>query len=91
MDDSKSYVVENRTGLFVGASPALSDEARRYSIQQFRETALEENILQEAQTEAEIVLREFITVFNPEGGPTMEFIFAAPDPNVILPETCRSA
>lgn len=89
MDDSKSYVVENRTGIFVGASPALSDEARRYSIQQFRETALEENILQEAQNEAEVVMREFMTVLNPEGGPTLEFVFDAPDPNVILPDTCR--
>ena len=89
MDDSKSYVVENRTGIFVGASPALSDEARRYSIEQFRNTALEENILQEAQAEAETVMREFMTVLNPTGGPTLEFVFDAPDPNAILPETCR--
>jgi hypothetical protein len=89
MDDSKSYVVENRTGIFVGASPALNDEARRYSIQQFRQTALEENILQEAQTEAETVMREFMTVLNPEGAPTLEFVFATPDPNAVLPETCR--
>jgi|GEM_PF-1613902 len=89
MDDSKSYVVENRTGIFVGASPALSDEARRYSIQQFRDTALEEKILQEAQTEAETVMREFMSVLNPTDGPTLQFIFKVPDPNVILPETCR--
>jgi hypothetical protein len=89
MDDSKSYVVENRTGVFVGASPALNDEARRYAIQQFRNQALEEKILEEAQKEGETVLREFMTVLNPTDAPTLQLSFMPPDPNAIPPTTCQ--
>jgi hypothetical protein len=88
MDDSKSYVVENNTGIFVGASPALDDAARRYAIQQFRVQAQEEGILSEAQTEAQAVITDFMSALNPTGGPTVQLNFAAPDPNAVLPPTC---
>jgi hypothetical protein len=89
MDDSKSYVVENKTGVFVGASPELDDTARRYAIQQFREQAQEEKILDEAQSEAQTVISDFISALNPSSGPTIQFDFTAPDPNAVLPPTCQ--
>lgn len=90
MDDSKSYVVENRTGIFVGASPALNDEARRYAIQQFRDQALEENILQEAQKEGDTVVRDFMAVLNPSAdAPALQITFAPPDLNTVAPVTCQ--
>ena len=90
LDDSKTYVVERNTGIFGGASPALDNQARAYAIQQFRDQALEESILQEAQGETRTVLEGFMGVLNPPSeAPNIEIFFQAPDPTAILPETCR--
>ena len=90
LDDSKTYVAEQNTGVLVGSAPALDDQARRYAIQQFRDQALEEKILEEAQKQAEIVMRDFTGVLNPTSdAPTIQFVFDQPDPNAIPPVTCQ--
>ncbi len=90
LDDSKTYVAQQNSGILVGAAPSLDDQARRYAIQQFRDQALEEKILQEAQKQAEIVMRDFTSVLNPSAtAPSVQFVFDQADPNAIPPVTCQ--
>lgn len=91
LDEQQSYTVSRTTGVFASPSPALDSQARRYALNQFRDTAMEEGILREAQQEAENVLREFLVLLNdPEQTLTIQFEFDPIDPNAPLPATCGS-
>ncbi len=60
LDEDASYVISRDTGLFASPLPNLDQEARRFAIRQFRNTAVEDGILDSARTQAEGAIREII-------------------------------
>jgi hypothetical protein len=59
LDNQKSYVVDRDTGL-IGMNPALETEARRSAEEEILNAALEDGILETAQRNAEIYVRQLI-------------------------------
>lgn len=79
LDESRSYVVERSTGVFVGPSPAIDEAVREFALQQFIGGAMESNILIEAESQAAAVLRALILALGaPEA--TIAFSGDAPTP-----------
>jgi hypothetical protein len=93
INEGASYVIERDTGLFARSAPQLDGEARRFAIREFREAALEENILHEANNQAVVTIGETIgllaDVIAPEQPLNVRVIPGAPDPQAPLPDTCR--
>lgn len=90
LDESKSYVVERATGIFAAPLPDIDNNIRRYAISQYREFALEDNILADAQMRAEESIRRSIMLFN-QNAESLDIVLISPtpDPNAPLPETCQ--
>jgi len=59
LDNQKSYVVDRDTGL-VGTNPALETEARQAAEKEVLDAALEDGILDTAQRNAEMYVRQLI-------------------------------
>ncbi len=95
LDVQKTYVAEQRTGIFAPNQPRLSDESRRYALLRFRDIATEEGIITDAQAKAESVVQNFastlINVQVGEGDPAVNVVVTtkAPLENAPLVETCR--
>ena len=90
MDESQSYVVSRSTGLFAVTSPRLDSESRRFALAQFREQALEEGILAEAEERASTVMSAFAQLFVAAGSPVEEVLISfSPNDDAELPATCR--
>jgi hypothetical protein len=89
LNENQSYVVERSSGVLAAPSPTLDTTSRRFAVAQFRAKALEDGILAQAQTEAEIVIGEFVSLFMATTNPTIQITFAPPDPTAPLPETCQ--
>lgn len=94
LDESKIQVISRETGLFAAPPTSLDSAARRYAIRQFRDQAIEEGLLTDAQTEAERVIREFVSVVALASGfdapPEIVFEHTPVDPatDLVYPETC---
>ena len=89
LNEQDSYVVARDTGIFANDAPNLDTEARRYAVQQFRNQAVEQGILNDAQAQAQQVITELAGALNPDGSLTVAVVPSAPDPNAPLPETCQ--
>ena len=76
LDNQKSYVVDRDTGL-VGVNPALETEARQAAEQEVLEAALEDGILETAQRNAELYVRQLIMAL---GFSDVVFAQAVPGP-----------
>jgi hypothetical protein len=59
LDNQKSYVIDRDTGL-IGMNPALETEARRAAEEEILNAALEDGVLETAQRNAEIYVRQLI-------------------------------
>lgn len=59
LDNQKSYIYDRDTGI-IGMNPALETEARRAAEQEILNAALEDGILEMAQRNAEVYLRQLI-------------------------------
>ncbi len=59
LDNQKSYIYDRDTG-FVGMNPALETEARRAAEEEILQAALEDGILDMAQENAEVYIRNLI-------------------------------
>lgn len=59
LDNQKSYVVDRDTGL-VGMNPALETEARQAAEREILDAAMEDGILETAQRNAEIYVRQLV-------------------------------
>jgi hypothetical protein len=91
LSEKDSYVVSRSTGLFVSASPELDASGRSFAIEQFRMSALDSGILEEANLNAVHVLQEFLTMSIELTGQDVEIniIPSDPDLSASLPNTCR--
>jgi len=86
LDESQSYVVTRNTGVFAQPSTELESSARRFAIHQYRDMALEDRILEEAQQQSVEVVEEFLATVSENVIPVVE---TDPiDPTVVYPETC---
>jgi hypothetical protein len=83
LDNQKSYVVDRDTGL-VGTNPALETEARQAAEKEVLNAALEDGILDTAQRNAEMYVRQLIMALGFD-----EVIFAqvVPTPGPTAPPT----
>lgn len=89
LNEQQSYVVSRDTGFFANDAPNLDTEARRYAVQQFRNQALEQGVLDDAQAQAQQVITELAAALNPDGALTVNIIPTAPGLDSPLPETCQ--
>ncbi len=87
LNESQSYIVERSTGLFAAPAPELDAGARRFAVQQFRNSALNEGILEAAQQQAEQVIVELFQLSLPEA--TVNITPTAPDPEAPFPTSCQ--
>ncbi len=83
LDNQKSYVVDRDTGL-VGTNPALETEARQAAEKEVLDAALEDGILDTAQRNAEIYVRQLIMAL---GFDEVIFAQAVPTPGATATPT----
>src|SRR6266496_4908796 len=60
LDEGKTYIASLDKGIFAPASPTLDQETRRFAVQQLRQSAVNGEILTEAQTQAQTAVTEFV-------------------------------
>jgi hypothetical protein len=90
LDESASYTVERATGLFAAPVPDLDEFSRSFALEQFRDFALEDGILEDARQESEIAIRQSIALFNENADAlTVVFNHTSADPDASLPSTCQ--
>jgi len=61
LDNEKSYVYDRQTGLLTAPDPNLETQVRQVAEEEIRKAALEDGILDQAQTNAEAYLLKFFT------------------------------
>jgi len=88
LNEAASYVVSRDTGLFASSAPNLDTDARRFAVQQFRNSALESGILDEVQAHARTVVGDLVKAVA-DGDTTVQVVAAAPDPQAVLPDSCQ--
>lgn len=93
LDESKIQVISRDTGLFARPSANLDTVSRQFALQQFRENAIEQGILMDAQLQAEASLEQFLSVFAElsDNITDVEVIVGDPDPNAPVPANCQGA
>ncbi|MBA3869951.1 MAG: DUF4230 domain-containing protein [Anaerolineae bacterium] len=85
LDEGKTYIAALDKGLFAPSSPTLDQESRRFAVQQLRQSAVNGDILTQAQTQAQTAITDFINLV---GVPNVQVTFSPADPNVPLPASC---
>lgn len=87
-NEQESYVVSRDTGFFAQPIPNLDEQARQYALDQFRERAIEDGILNDAQAQAEDSVREMVLVTNTN--PNLEVrVVSDPAATPTIPPTCQ--
>jgi hypothetical protein len=87
LDEAQSYVVTRSTGLFAQPSIELESAARRFAVQQYRDMALEDGILEEAQAHSVQVIEEFL--LSVVGDVVLVVEVEPIEADAPLPETCQ--
>ncbi len=87
-NEQESYVISRDTGFFARPIPDLDEQARRYALVQFRDRAIEDGILNDAQAQAEASVYDLMTA---TVGDQFEEIRVTSDPAVtpVIPPTCQ--
>lgn len=87
-NEQESYVISRDTGFFARPIPDLDEQARLYALVQFRDRAIEDGILTDAQAQAEASVRELMMA---AVGDDYEEIRVVSDPSTtpIIPPTCQ--
>ncbi|MBZ0281088.1 MAG: DUF4230 domain-containing protein [Anaerolineae bacterium] len=87
LNDQESYIMSQETGIFAEELPNLTTDARRYALEQFRDNAIAEGILNEANLRAQTIISDLLKAT--EGDRVVQVLITQPDPNTPLPETCE--
>ncbi len=77
IDNDKSYVVDRQTGLLTKGDVNLETDARREAQAEIEAAAREAGIIQQAQTNSEIYVRQLLAML---GYTDVTFVFATPTP-----------
>lgn len=88
LDENATYIAAENTGLFARPASSVDVETRRYAVRQFRTAALENDILGNAQAQAQTAVRAFIELLALPGLTNLQLTITTPDPNAPLPATC---
>lgn len=86
-NEQQSYVISRDTGLFARPIPTLDENARLYAISKFRDRALVDGALENAQSQAETAVREMIGGIT--GYTDIRIISDAQPATPVIPETCQ--
>jgi len=91
LNEQETYVAERSGGAFSHTTGQnnIDAESRRYALHQFRDTALEKNILLEAQTSAQKAIQEFIAALGVSSIQQVQVLVAPPNPEAPLPASCQ--
>jgi hypothetical protein len=87
-NEQESYVISRDTGFFAQPIPALDEHARRYALVQFRDRAIEDGILRDAQAQAEASVYEMVVALT---GDSNQGVRVTSDPTTtpVIPPTCQ--
>ncbi|HEX2619049.1 MAG TPA: DUF4230 domain-containing protein [Phototrophicaceae bacterium] len=88
-NEQQSYVVSRDTGFFARPLPSLDETARLYALGQFRDKALEDGILADAQSQAATAVQEMVSGL---AGTQYAAVRVVSDPlpaQSTIPETCQ--
>jgi hypothetical protein len=88
LNEQQSYVVSYATGIFARNMPNMDADARRFAVHQFRDSALESGILNEAQDQAKVAIEEFVNLVSVGDVKGLKLTQREPNPEVVLPESC---
>lgn len=88
LNESASYVVSRDTGIFARSAPELDSSARRFAVQQFRDAALEQGILDDASDQAGIAIGAFLEALQLQGITTIDISTSPPEQETPFPDTC---
>ncbi|MEM9951783.1 MAG: DUF4230 domain-containing protein [Chloroflexota bacterium] len=89
LDESQSYVVSRDTGFFADPMDNLEDELRQRALIFHRDSALEDGILLDAETDARATLTDLLAILVNDETVTVNINFLPPDPNAPLPPSCQ--
>lgn len=87
-NEQESYVISRDTGFFAQPIPDLDQQARRYALEQFRDRAIDDGILNDAQAQAEASIREMVTAVTGEQYQDVRVV-SDPSTTPVIPPTCR--
>ncbi len=85
LDEGKTYVAALEKGMFASPNPTIDQQSRQFAIQQLRQSAINGDILTEAQTQAQSAITNFVELV---GVPNVQITFETADPNAPLPASC---
>jgi len=85
LDEGKTYIAALDKGIFAPTNPTIDQDSRRFAVQQLRQSAVNGEILTQAQTQAQTAITDFVNLI---GVPNVQITFAAADPNTPLPASC---
>ncbi|HUN06015.1 MAG TPA: DUF4230 domain-containing protein [Aggregatilineales bacterium] len=88
LNESASYIIERNTGLFNRSITDLESSARQYAINQFRDFALAEGILRNAENQARIAIEQLIALTDSDSIREVLVTFKPADPAAPLPASC---
>lgn len=88
LDENQSRIRSRTAGLLSSQMTSMDLNARRQIVQIIRDSALENGILEEAQTRTEIVLGELVNSIVPDEM-TVRILPASAGTEATLPATCR--
>lgn len=89
LDESQSYVVRRETAVFADPLDNLEDALRQDALIYYRDTALEEGILIDAQVDATNSLSELLEVLVNDEAVTINILFEEPLADAPLPSSCQ--
>lgn len=89
LDESQSYIVRRETAVFADPLDNLEDTLRQQALTYYRDTALEEGILVDAENDARASLTELLSILVNDETVTVNIVFEPPILEPILPSSCQ--
>lgn len=91
VDESQSYVVRRDTAVFAVGMDSLEDTVRQNALVAYRDQAIEEGILADAEVDAAASLEELLSVLVNDESVRVQVIFEDPIPaeTLVLPTSCQ--
>lgn len=89
LDESQSYIVRREIAAFADPMDNLEDTLRHQALTYYRDTALEEGILVDAENDARATLSELLSILVNDETVTINIVFDAPLLEPVLPASCQ--
>lgn len=89
LDESQSYVVRRNTAIFAEPMDNLETVLRHDALLYYRDTAIEEGILSDAEDDATVALQELITILVNDETVTINIAFDDPLADYEYPSSCQ--